>query len=368
MDRPRVLTVVRPTEGGIRAHLKNLLENLSGEFSFVLACPPDEADWFAHSGWEVIPVSLTGTLYPAGDLQTMRELFTAMRSGRFSLVHAHGFKAGFVARPVSRLCGVPCLMTVHGGFAHAEASRWGRIYKTAERFLSRWGTGYIAVSGWLAEELSRAYHVPGEQITVIPNGIVFPPLTGKWRAAAKGEFLVGTVARLAPQKGVEYFLRAAAILKERFGHIRFIVAGEGPLRSSLELLCRQLSLDGRVSFTGYCHDVPSLLQRLDVFVLPSLSEGQGITILEAMAAGCPVVASATGGITELVQHGKTGLLAAPGNPDELAVRIAELLKNPALADELAKRGKENAAHYDLSVMIDRTRKLYNSVMEGGRPV
>jgi glycosyltransferase involved in cell wall biosynthesis len=362
--------VVRPAEGGIRAHIKNLTENLQGDFAFTVACPPENAELFAGGGCEILPVSLGGGIHPTNDLRTVKRLTAEIKRRRFSLVHAHGFKAGVVARTASRLGGVPCLMTVHGDFAHAAASRFSGLYVLAERILSRWVHGYIVVSEWLAGELCDTYGVPHQRIAVIPNGIDLAAIKEKCAGkslCASDEQLVGTVARLAPQKGVEYFLRAAALLKDSFPHVRFLVAGDGPLRRELLALRSSLGVEEQVVFLGYCQDVPELLAKLDIFVLPSLSEGQGIAALEAMAAGCPVVASATGGIQDLICHGENGLLAEPGNATALAAAIAELLRRPIRAAELAGRAKDSAAAFDHSVTMEKTREFYNCAMKGRWP-
>lgn len=368
MGRPRVLTVVRPVEGGIRVHVKNLLENLSSEFNFCVVCPPDLADNFSGLAAEIFPVAMGKGLNLARDLAAVYSITGKLRRETFDLVHAHGFKAGFVARPAARACRVPLLVTVHNDFAHANASRLRPLYLVTERLFSRWTTGYITVSAWLAEELQVSCGIKPGQIVLIPNGIA--RMAGDMLLAEELPFprdiqLVGTVARLAPQKGVEYFIRAAAELHRQYPDVGFVIVGDGPLRGQLEILANELELEGRLIFTGYRRDVPAILDRMHIFVQPSLSEGQGITVLEAMASGCPVIASATGGLKELIRHGENGLLTEPGDAGQLADAVRSLLDDNEFAEILAKQAAIIAEGYDIRNMLENTRNTYYHVMKGG---
>jgi len=346
-----------------------LLNNLSGEFEFTVAGPASVLEGLSAGTFEHLPLKLGGSLQPCTDYGNFRVLRKAMRERKFDLVHAHGFKASLVARPAARACRVPCLVTVHNDFASANRSRFRPAYLTAERALVHWTAGYISVSEWLAKEMRELYRVPAELITVIPNGI----------AAAIDEQeqllqlpvdsdvpLVGTVARLAPQKGIQYFIQAAALLRKKHPEIRYCIVGDGPLRPELEELSRQLGLADHLYFLGYRPDVPAILKRLRVFVQPSLSEGQGLTVLEAMAAGCPVAVSAAGGLPELIRDGENGLLFTAGKADELAHAVSRLLADRALAMRLAGKARTDAARFDLGKMLEKTGDLYRRIIrEGG---
>ncbi len=368
MVKPRVLQVVRPVEGGIFIHLKNLLENLADEFSFTVACPRELAVKIKNSGTDVLALPLGKQFHPYRDLLSCASLVKKVRSEKFALIHAHGFKAGLIARPAARIGHVPCLVTVHGDFISANASRLRPLYYAAESLLSRWTTGYVAVSSWLATELVKEYGI-NAMVTVIPNGILLDGKKGECKDIpfAQGQPVVGTVARLAPQKGVEFFIRAAALLTGGFPGLRFLVVGDGPLRPELESLAAELGFGERLFFMGYRDDVPAILKRLDVFVQPSLSEGQGITVLEAMAAGCPVVASSVGGLREIVRHGENGLLVEPKNIKGLADAISRVLTDEVMAAALSADALESVRSFELTGMVEKTRNLYRSVTEGRWP-
>ncbi len=369
MLRPKVLAVVRPSEGGIRIHLKNVLENLSDEFSFCVACPPEMARDFAGLPAEILPVVIEKGLSPVNDFTATCRMASRLARERFDMVHAHGFKAGLVGRMAAKLCRVPCLVTVHNDFAHANASNLRSLYLFAERRMSRWTDRYITVSAWLAEELQALYGIKPEQITVIPNGVAV--LSRNIPLAKELPFpdempLVGTVARLAPQKGVEFFIRAAAKLQHQYPGIAFVVVGDGPLRGELEALSAQLGLKERLCFTGYRQDVSAILKRMQIYVQPSLSEGQGITVLEAMSADCPIVASAVGGLKELISQGENGLLVEPGDEEQLAKAISLLLDDSEYSRSLAEQGAIAVKEYNMGSMLEKTKDAYYNVIKGGK--
>lgn len=366
MDKPKILILLRPAEGGMREHIRSIIDHLQNEFAFTVVCPPERAGDFAGLSCDVAGLPLSGRLDPVNDWRCVTRLCRIVKDSAFACIHAHGFKAAFVARPVARHCNIPCVVTVHGELAHAQASRLKFVYCATERALVRWTTQYITVSEWLAREMESVFKVDGTRIAVIPNGIDLSRYgPSKGRSVRPGSLMVGTVARLAPQKGTENFIRAAAILHQHFPRVHYMIAGDGPLRPALERLSRELGIGPSVTFAGYVQNVPELLAGFDVFVLPSVSEGQGITVLEAMAAGCPVVASAVGGLRELVVDGKNGLLVAPGEPAELAEAVKRLLSNPDYARSLAARAGEDVKRYGLTSTIEKTGLIYRKVLESG---
>ncbi len=370
MHKRRILTVVRPAEGGIRTHVLNLLRHLQSDFHFTVACPPEQVSVFENTGCDVIAVPLSGRLHPYFDIQSAKQLSRMLRSQKYGLLHAHGFKMALLSRPVSRYCKVPCLVTIHGDLAHGGTAKCRLVYRKTERLLSAWADGYITVSEWLAKLLIADFGVPAERIVIIPNGIALGesdlprPLELPFAAEMP---LVGTVARLAPQKGIEHFLLAVKEVASILPELRFLVVGDGPLRPALERLCVQLGIEEKVFFAGFRQDVPAILQRLQLFVQPSLSEGQGITVLEAMAAGCPVVACAAGGLKELIEDGETGLLVQPGNPQALAQAMTLLLQNRQLCQQITVKAKIFATRYEMAEMITKTREVYTRILEGRWP-
>ncbi len=201
---------------------------------------------------------------------------------------------------------------------------------------------YIAVSNEVKERLRKDMAVPESKIKVVHNGIRLArfsrqtdPELRRELTQGSGRPIVLTPARLHSQKGHIYLLQAAALVPDAL----FVLAGEGPERRSLEDVAKGLGLETRVRFLGQREDIPDLLACCDVFVLPSLYEGLPLSVLEAMAAGKPVVATRIGGTAEAVVHGVTGMLVPPENPRELAAAIRTLLADSSLLPVLPKRAE-----------------------------
>jgi glycosyltransferase involved in cell wall biosynthesis len=180
--------------------------------------------------------------------------------------------------------------------------------------------------------------------------------------------VVGLVGRLVPAKAPEVFLRALALAAARVPALRGLVVGDGPLRSELETEARRLGLEGRVVFAGVRQDVPELLPGLDALAFSSVREGLSMAMLEAMAAGVPVIATDVGGTPELITHGVTGLLVPPGRPESLADALVALLEDAAGAAAIrqaARRCVED--RFSLDRMTAAYQALYGETPRRGRP-
>ncbi|NLM47192.1 MAG: glycosyltransferase family 4 protein, partial [Firmicutes bacterium] len=326
-------------------------------------------DIYSRLPCRVVGLPLRGELNPLCDLAAFYRLLALVRAEAIDLIHAHGFKAGLLARPLARLCRLPCLLTVHNDFALARSSLVPGLLFAAERVLSRWTSGYVAVSSWTAEMLRQALKVSDSRVAVIPNGIDPDKLSGAEPLAfpfAEGTYLVGTAARFARQKGLDILLEAAAMLVPDYPALRFVIAGDGPLRPLLQRRADKLGLAGYVHFPGHLDRIPNLLACLDVFVLPSRSEAQGIAVLEAMAAGCPVVATAVGGVPEIVRHGQNGLLVPPEDAVALAEAIRLYLAEPAFARAMAAAARKDVEAYSETNCFEQLREVYTKLLESGR--
>lgn len=367
--KKKIFYLTRPAAGGMRRHLQLLLGRFSRDHTIYLGSPEREWPGWAGPGTAGahFQLPLSGGLNPAGDLLTFHRLHILLRRLGPALLHIHGFKAALPGLAAARWAGVPVLVTIHNSPAHRAAP----CLPAAARALGAGKARYIAVSGTLAGELV-ALGIPRQQISVIHNGIDPAPFE---RAAAErpprhraeGETIVGTAARFAPQKGLTYFLQAAAALAPLFPEMRFLVIGDGPGRLALERQALQLGLSGRLSFCGHCSDVARRLADIDIFVLPSLTEGSPLALLEAAAAGCAVVASDVGGLPEVITGGVHGLLVPPADAAALARAIAALARDPARARRLARACRERiAGRFTLEKMLSRTAALYDQLPGGAR--
>ncbi|MBI2298881.1 MAG: glycosyltransferase, partial [Armatimonadetes bacterium] len=244
---------------------------------------------------------------------------------RVGLVHAHNFGRYFYAGPAARLARLPSLYTEHSNTLPSERALW-----LAQPALSRRADRVVCISGagrgWLVARQGLA----PERIEVVPNGIDVAYYASGERAAARAELglndgmvAIGTAGRMVPVKDHALLLRAFTRLREGMPSARLVLAGDGPLREATEALARELGIASDTQFLGLRQDVPNVLAALDVFCLPSRSEGLPLAILEAMAAGLPVVATAVGGVVESVEA-RVGRLGPAGDAAALAAALAEL--------------------------------------------
>jgi glycosyltransferase involved in cell wall biosynthesis len=280
---------------------------------------------------------------------------------RPSVFHAHltwplACTYGLLAAALGR---VPAVVATVQLFVDIPYGRWVRA---RQRLLSMRVGRYIAVSRDLAGRLHRTFGIPRDKISVVHNGVPVLPLPRQHRSVEDGFStppVILTTARLDPQKGLDDLLAAAALVPEA----RFVLAGDGPQRDHLIARTESLGLSGRVSFLGLRHDVPELLAGCDLFVLPSRYEGLPLAVLEAMAAGKPVVATAVAGTDEAVVPGLTGLLVPPEDGPALAGAIRTVLGDPALAARLGRAGRERVEReLTARTMGDRVTRIYRELL------
>jgi glycosyltransferase involved in cell wall biosynthesis len=284
------------------------------------------------------------------------------RATRPHVVHNHASWYGLL---VGTLVGAKRVETVHNVYhwlTWSQQIHYGLYCRLADRV--------IAVS-----EVVKRYtldHLPFFQsgnFQVIHNGVdlaAFQSTSGTMTPPENGDAdrnpLVGFIGRLTEQKGVEYLLDAAALLLSRRILHRLVIVGDGPLRPQLEAKAASLNLTN-VTFVGYRRDISGLLQSFDLFVLPSLWEGLPVSLLEAMASGCPVVASRVGGSEEAVLDGTTGYLVAPRDVEALADRMAKLMAAPALREQMRIAAKLRVReHFSASAMVEQTACVYNEIL------
>jgi glycosyltransferase involved in cell wall biosynthesis len=248
----------------------------------------------------------------------------------------------------------------------------GRLVRMIDRLTFQWSHAVVCCSEAVRRSVSTCLGAPAARQTIIHFGVdarqfaASDVATRRELGLQESGPVVGTVCRLVePKKGISVLLRAMAALKGdgNDSPCQLLIVGDGPARASLEALTRQLGLHERTIFAGTRRDVPRILPLLDLFVLPSLYEGFGIAILEAMAAGKPVVATAVGGIPEFVVPGETGLLAEAGNTAALADAIESLLHDPVRATRMGMRGRARVlAGFQMSTVIRRHEQVYEACL------
>lgn len=371
-DRLTIAYLIRPAEGGIKSHLLALLSGLdSARFKPVVICPPTTSLFreVQQAGHEVIPLDLVGELNPVKDTKAVLRLRQILRRLNPDVLHIHSAKAGLVGRLAAALLArrPKVVLTVHSFvFDGRIGPRKRAVVAWVERCLSRVTDWIIAVSRALKEELISEMHLHPERITVIYNGVMFHPAS---RSAGAG-LRIGTVARLAPQKGVDHLIRAAAIVLKEFPSATFLIIGDGPLRRTLETLADDVGARDNMEFLGFRPDALSIVAGLDVFVLASTREAFGLTLVEALSQQVPVVASRTGGIPEIVDGSTTGLLAEPGDAEDIAQKICRLLEDRRLADRIAREGCRSVrSRFTSDRMVNEIQDLYLGLAsDASRPV
>lgn len=342
-----VLHVIRPAAGGMKNHLYALVRGMDREGLRVLVAGPEPlASAFRQEGFPAVPVSIEPGPAIGRQLAAVWSLTGLARAHRVAVLHAHGGAAALVACPAARLAGVPAVVvTAHGSIRLGPPWRQ-RVSVAAQRGAMRLADRVIAVADYLRSELLALNLVKPERVVTIYNGIDAAAFGSqedrvevrRQLGLTEEQPVIGTIARLAPQKGVDCLLRAVALLRGSGHRVVPVIVGDGPLREELERLARDL--DVPAVFLGYRCDVAELLAAFDLFVLPSLTEGLPLVILEALAAGCPVVASKVGGVPEAVDDGRTGWLVAPDEPAALARALSDALGDRRRAAAMAAAGQE----------------------------
>ncbi len=337
--------------------------------------PPESADpAFRHQAERA---GVACRIFPSStpfDRGTIREVARFIREEEVDLVHAHGYKADVIAWLAGRITRRPVLSTCHPWLDTRRSWR-AALYALIDKVVLLRLEQVVAISAAVARTC-RLGPLHRREIPVIANGISLPDSA---RTAGGEELrrrlgvepqglLVGCVARLGPEKGHAVLLRAwAGVKAEYHGPLALALIGEGPERDLLERLCGELHLDDSVHFLGHREDVPQLLAGMDLFVLPSLSEGVPMALLEAMAAGVAVVTTTVGAMPEILDQGRAGLLVPPGVDGPLAAALLRLAGDADLRRKLAQLGRDRvAADYSREAMCRRYLVEYERLIPGRR--
>ena len=373
-----VLVIARLNIGGPAIHAILLTARLDpAQFESTLVTGVEAAyegnmlELAAQRGVQPLVIPQLGReISPLKDWVTLIKLYRLFRDWRPHIVHTHTAKAGIVGRLAAWLAGVP--VAVHTFHGHIFHDYFGplqtRVFIGIERFLASISDRIVAVSEGQRRELA-AYGVASlDKIAVVPLGFELDAflncesLQGQLRqelGIPEGMALVGIVARLTAIKNHHLFLDAARLIVEAGWEAVFLVVGDGELRAELEAYVAELGLVGRVIFTGWRRDLPRIYADLDVVALSSLNEGTPVSLIEAMAAAKPVVATRVGGVSDVVLDKKSGYLVQSKDVGGLAKGVLDFLRAPDRARAMGRVGRA-AVHpkYASETLLANMEKLY----------
>ncbi|MCK4554763.1 glycosyltransferase family 4 protein [Candidatus Parcubacteria bacterium] len=402
-NKKTILYLVTQSElGGVQRYVFDLAKNLQNEFNIAIAFGEQgEAGELAKQlkqaniEYHIIP-HLKRAISPINDLKALIEIIKLINKLKPDIIHLNSSKisilgslAGLLIKSkILNLCRAPMrylkskiIYTVHGWVFNEPMPKWKKLfYKYAEKFTAIFKHKIICVSEFDKQTAIKEKICNPKKLTTIHNGIkpinflskeeakqkLFKKIqNSKFKIISKfkiqnSKFLVGVIANLYPTKGLEYLIQAIHLLISNYQlPITAIIIGEGEERKNLEDLIGQLNLKSNIILTGRIDNAAKLLPAFDIYVCSSVKEGLSYTIIEAMQAGLPIVATEVGGNPELIRDYKTGLLTETKNPQMLAEKIIELINNSNLQQKLGDEAKQKAeAEFSLKKMIEKTKKIY----------
>jgi glycosyltransferase involved in cell wall biosynthesis len=383
-EKIRVLHVITRLErGGAPAVLLEVLRRCDTlQFEHHIAtglsqAPEDDMISFAKDiGFSVVVIpSLIRDIHPFLDIYALLKLYFLILKGRYDIVHCHTSKGGFIGRLAARLANVKCIIySPHGDIFEGYFGKIKtRFFIWLERFSARFTDKIITLTKSGIGPYIKAGIGQRPQFDYIYNGIDIESLEKRKvdRIQKREELgiandciLIVTAGRLVPVKGQSYLITAFAQVITEIPNIRLVFLGDGVLRGELSGQVKTLGLEKQVLFLGMRSDVPEIISCSDLFVLPSINEGFGVVLLEAMAMKCPIVATNVGGVPEVVLDGETGILVPPGDPVQLAGGIIRLLKDTSLALKMAECGYQRLkVCFDIRETVSKTEHLYKELLE-----
>jgi glycosyltransferase involved in cell wall biosynthesis len=357
--------------GGTERQVANIAQRLdSSRFDLHLACLRNSGELLEELKDLDVPRPefRIGSLYSVSTLIEAIRMFRYLRRNRIQLVHSYGIYPNIFTVPVARLAGVPIVI--------ASIRDRGDILKPWQRKLQKvvckLADCILVNAATIRDALIEQGYKP-DNIEVIPNGVVPAKAPRSSGIGIREELglppsapIVLVFSRLNRMKGVEYFLEAALQVSKRFADVRFVIAGDGAARAELQEYANRLGIASSVLFTGFRTDLPLLLKEADISVLPSLSEGLSNSILEAMLAGVPVIATDVGGNPEIVEDGVTGLLVPVRDSAALAKAMIRMFEEPGIRVQFGAAGRRRIATvFSMDGSLASVERLYERLIHEG---
>jgi len=353
--------------GGITSYVFSLAKGLKrkGHNVYIASSGGQLLDRFIEEGIEFIPIPiLTKSEVSPKILASMFKLLKVIKQNHIDIIHAHSRTTQVLGCLLGRMTQARYISTCHGFFK----------MRFSRRMYHCWGQRVIAISEPVKTYLIRDFKLKEDEVKLIYHGINMEHFKGDLKDNAREQKkklgltasgpVIGITSRLADIKGHSYLIQAMPAILKEFPGAQLFIAGEGKMNKELEGLTRELGLQKNVLFISSCVKIEDALSVMDLFILPSLQEGLGLSLMEAMAVGLPVIGTNVGGIKDLIRHNINGLLVEPADTQALAAAILELLKNPAKAQSLGENAetfiKEN---FPFDRMISETEKVYSECLK-----
>lgn len=352
--------------GGAEEHLLTVIRNLDLTSYHPTVCCIREKGTIGEEieriGFTVISLNRRSK-FP--DVRILNDILRIIRTKNIHLIHSHLYHANMYGRITAFTANIPVIATEHSTDDHTKLKRriinWILAKKTAK---------IIAVSHMVKSRIMERDWIDPSKIDVIYNGIdtnrFCSPLSkenAQERLGIRAPTVIGTVGRLEKPKGHIHLIRAMRRVREKNPDLRLLIAGSGSLESVLKSEAARQGVDQSVIFLGSRRDIPDVLKAFDIFVMPSLSEGLPVALLEAMSSSIPVIVTPVGGIPEFVNDGVNGIIVPPSDESALAGAILELSDDRSRLTELGTNGKQTIIEkFSAHVMVKKIESLYKSVL------
>jgi glycosyltransferase involved in cell wall biosynthesis len=294
------------------------------------------------------------------DLQAYKQVRKALLDQNIEILHCHEMKGRLYGLLLSKSLNIPILTTHHNWVCNKISTTF---FEALDAIYIRFIDRIIPVSHTVFQTL-RKIHIPASRMKVIINGLdtnIFnkdPSETNKLRHSldiADGIKIIGMAGRISIEKGPRFFLEAAKILLKSIGNISFVIAGDGPLKDKMEEYAKSLGIKEHIAFAGFQYDIKTFYGLIDILIMPSLSEGMPMTLMEAMAMGVPAIASRVGGIPDIIDDGKNGILVNPCDSKAIAEAAHLLLSNNTLYSHISSNARLTI---ESQFSADRMANLY----------
>ena len=355
------------TGGGAELVVYNLCRNINRSLFSVAVCHTKQrgyrGDALSEQGYDI--VGLPGYQTGKVDYFSFLKLCRLIKIKEIDLVHSHSID-GLIDSALCRMV-YPKVKAIHT-FHFGNYPYLKKKYLVMEKIFSKVPNRLVAVGNEQKESIIKTFGIPKDRITTVWNGV-----DGKRKGVVdsdllkslpKGKLTLGSLSTFIPQKGLDNLLDIALILKQKRNDFMILLVGDGPLRPDLEKKCDELHLKDTVFFLGWVADAPSrILPFLDIFVQSSLWEAMSMVILEAMAAGKPIVATEVGENKHVLKHGESGFLSQPGDTHTMAGHIELLLKNAEIRNSMGLKARETFERdFTVDLMARRYEQLYNEIL------